>query len=89
MLMGHIDDLKLGSNIILGEALAYDLNVVPGESVKLLNINESNPLVGIPRIVSFKVSGIFSVGSEIDQSYALIDNNLFKKLDKTKKWRKY
>jgi len=34
--------------------------------------------------VSFKVSGIFSVGSEIDQSYALIDNNLFKKLIKPK-----
>ena len=78
MLIGSLDDLKLGSNIILGEALAYDLNVGPGDSVKLVNISESNPLLGVPRIISFKVSGIFSVGSEIDQSYALIDNNLFK-----------
>ena len=84
MILVNMEDLKMGPNIILGEALAYDLNVVPGESVKLLNINESNPLVGIPRIESFKVSGIFSVGSEIDQSYALIDNNLFKKLIKPK-----
>ena len=78
MLIGSLEGLKLGSNIILGEALAYDLNVGPGDSVKLVNINESNPLIGIPRIISFKVSGIFSVGSEVDQGYALIDNELFK-----------
>ena len=40
MLIGSLSDLKLGSNIILGEALAYDLNVGPGDSIKLLNINE-------------------------------------------------
>tara|TARA_A100001234_G_scaffold218914_1_gene228740 strand:+ start:3354 stop:4574 length:1221 start_codon:yes stop_codon:yes gene_type:complete len=78
MLIGTLDELKEGSNIILGDALAYDLNVGPGDSVKLLNISESNPLLGVPRIVSFKVSGIFSVGSEVDQSYALIDSKVFK-----------
>ena len=78
MLIGSLSDLKLGSNIILGEALAYNLNVGPGDSIKLLNINDSNPLIGVPRIISFKVSGIFSVGSEVDQSYALIDSELFK-----------
>ena len=72
MLIGSLEDLKLGSNIILGEALAYDLNVGPGDSVKLVNISESNPLIGIPRIISFKVSGIFSVGSEVDQGLSLI-----------------
>ena len=36
MILGDMEDLKMGPNIILGEALAYDLNVVPGESVKLL-----------------------------------------------------
>ena len=89
MLIGSLEDLKLGSNIILGEALAYDLNVEPGDSVKLVNISESNPLIGIPRIISFKVSGIFSVGSEVDQSYALIDNKLFKSLIKPENGRKY
>ena len=39
MLIGSLEGLKLGSNIILGEALAYDLNVGPGDSVKLVNIN--------------------------------------------------
>ena len=82
MLIGSLEDLKLGPNIILGDALAYDLNVGPGDSVKLVNISESNPLIGIPRIISFKVSGIFSVGSEVDQGYALIDNELFKSLIK-------
>ncbi len=82
MLIGSLEDLKLGTNIILGEALAYDLNVGPGDSVKLVNISESNPLIGMPRIISFKVSGIFSVGSEVDQGYALIDSDLFKSLIK-------
>ena len=82
MLIGSLEDLKLGPNIILGDALAYDLNVGPGDSVKLVNISESNPLIGIPRIISFKISGIFSVGSEVDQGYALIDNELFKSLIK-------
>ncbi len=77
MLVGSLNDLKTGPNIILGDALAYDLNVGPGDSVRLVNINESNPLIGMPRIVSFQVSGIFSVGSEVDQSYALIDDKLF------------
>ncbi len=58
------------------------MNVGPGDSVKLVNISESNPLIGMPRIISFKVSGIFSVGSEVDQGYALIDSDLFKSLIK-------
>ncbi len=87
MLVGTLDDLRSGTNIILGDALAYDLNVGPGDSVKLVNIGESNPLISVPRIISFKVTGIFSVGSEVDQSYALIDNNLFMAFIKPKNGR--
>ena len=72
MLTGDIEFLEGGSNIVIGDSLAYELNVAIGDSVNLLNINQSNPLLGVPRVVAFKVVGIFSVGSEVDQNYALI-----------------
>ena len=84
MLIGEVESLEDGSNIILGDSLAYELNVAIGDSVNLLNIDQSNPLIGVPRVVAFKVVGIFSVGSEVDQNYALISSNSFLKLIKPK-----
>ena len=84
MLIGDIEFLEGGSNIVIGDSLAYELNVAIGDSVNLLNINQSNPLLGVPRVVSFKVVGIFSVGSEVDQNYALINQDSFLKLIKPK-----
>ena len=76
MLIGEVESLEDGSNIILGDSLAYELNVAVGDSVNLLNIDQSNPLIGVPRVVS--------VGSEVDQNYALISSNSFLKLIKPK-----
>ena len=84
MLIGEVELLEDGSNIILGDSLAYELNVAVGDSVNLLNIDQSNPLIGVPRVVAFKVVGVFSVGSEVDQNYALISSNSFLKLIKPK-----
>ena len=84
MLIGEVESLEDGSNIILGDSLAYELNVAVGDSVNLMNIDQSNPLIGVPRVVAFKVVGIFSVGSEVDQNYALISSNSFLKLIKPK-----
>ena len=84
MLIGRVESLEDGSNIILGDSLAYELNAAIGDSVNLLNIDQSNPLIGVPRVVAFKVVGIFSVGSEVDQNYALISSNSFLKLIKPK-----
>ena len=84
MLIGEVESLEDGSNIILGDSLAYELNVAVGDSVNLLNIDQSNPLIGVPRVVAFKVVGVFSVGSEVDQNYALISSNSFMKLIKPK-----
>ena len=84
MLIGEVESLEDGSNIILGDSLAYELNVAVGDSVNLLNIDQSNPLIGVPRVVAFKVVGVFSVGSEVDQNYALISSNSFLKLIKQK-----
>ena len=84
MLIGEVESLEDGSNIILGDSLAFELNVAVGDSVNLLNIDQSNPLIGVPRVVAFKVVGVFSVGSEVDQNYALISSNSFLKLIKPK-----
>ncbi len=77
-----LDSLENGTNIILGAGLASELGVGLSDSVNIISINETNALVGIPRVVSFKVTGIFSVGSEVDQNYALIGSNSFLKLIK-------
>ena len=84
MLVGDLEALEGDSNIIVGDSLAYELNVAIGDSVNLLNIDQSNPLIGVPRVVAFKVVGIFSVGSEVDQNYALISQDSFLKLIKPK-----
>ena len=84
MLIGGIESLEDSSAIVLGDSLAYELNVAIGDSVNLLNIDQSNPLIGVPRVVAFKVEVIFSVGSEVDQNYALISSDSFLKLIKPK-----
>jgi len=84
MIIGEIQYLEDGSTIILGNSLAYELNAAIGDTVNLLNIDQSNPLIGVPRVVAFKVVGIFSVGSEVDQNYALISTDSFFKLIKPK-----
>ena len=84
MLVGDLEALEGGSNIIVGDSLAYELNVAMGDSVNLLNIDQSNPLIGVPRVIAFKVVGIFSVGSEVDQNYALISQDSYLKLIKPK-----
>ena len=84
MLIGELSQLEDGATIILGDSLAYELNVAVGDSVNLLNINQTNPLIGVPRVVAFKVVGLFSVGSEVDQMYGLVSTDAFNKLIKPK-----
>ena len=76
---GNLASLNQGNNIILGDALAFDIGALPGESVTMIISNQMNPLTNIPRVINFNVSGLFSVGSEIDQNYALIGKTTFEK----------
>jgi len=55
MILGDLSSLNRGANIILGESLAYELGVALNDSVNLLSINQTNALVGIPRVISFNV----------------------------------
>ena len=64
----------------MGEGLALELGKFPNEFVNIVVIDEENPLEEMPKIIPFKIVGIFSVGSEIDQKYALISKKSFKSI---------
>jgi len=59
-------------NLVIGDILAYQLNVEEGDYVNVLVPDIGLGLAGIfPRTKKFKISAIFSIGSpELDQSFA-------------------
>ncbi|MDI5889801.1 lipoprotein-releasing ABC transporter permease subunit [Halomonas rhizosphaerae] len=75
---GSLDDLTPGEwNIVLGSILARRLGVGVGDRVTLLVPEASITPAGVfPRLKRFTVSGIFSVGADLDASlaYAHIDD---------------
>ncbi|WP_442489664.1 lipoprotein-releasing ABC transporter permease subunit [Halomonas litopenaei] len=72
MSRGSLDDLKAGEwHIVLGSILADNLNVDVGDSVTLLVPEASITPAGVfPRLKRFTVSGIFSVGADLDANLA-------------------
>ena len=79
MIEGDLETLNQGSNIILGDALAYEIGALPGEKITLIIASNPDNILSIPRTISFLVVGLFSVGSEVDQNYALIGKESFQK----------
>ena len=75
---GSLDDLVPGEwNVVLGSMLARQLGVGVGDQVTLLVPEASITPAGVfPRLKRFSVSGIFSVGAELDANlaYAHIDD---------------
>jgi lipoprotein-releasing system permease protein len=75
LVSGHLADLVPGQyRIILGKALAQELGVGPGQRVVLMVAQGDVTPVGIvPRMRSFEVAGILSVGMyEYDRRIALV-----------------
>lgn len=74
MIEGCLDCLAGGEfGIVLGELLAHSLQVAPGDSVVLVLPDASvNPAGLFPRMKRFRVSGIFSVGADLDASMAFV-----------------
>ncbi|WP_458527353.1 lipoprotein-releasing ABC transporter permease subunit [Onishia taeanensis] len=72
MVQGSLDDLKAGDwKVVLGELLARRLGVGVGDRVTLLVPEASITPGGVfPRLKRFTVSGIFSVGADLDASLA-------------------
>ncbi len=71
---GSFDSLKGGDyQIILGDLLARQLGASMGDKVTLIMPEASLTPAGVmPRLKRFTVSGIFSVGAELDASFAYI-----------------
>ncbi|RAR64467.1 MULTISPECIES: lipoprotein-releasing ABC transporter permease subunit [Halomonadaceae] len=72
MVQGSLNDLKPGEwKVVLGELLARRLGVGVGDRVTLLVPEASITPGGVfPRLKRFTVSGIFSVGADLDASLA-------------------
>ncbi len=72
MQQGGLDDLQPGEwNIVLGSILARRLGVGVGDSVTLLVPEASITPAGVfPRLKRFTVSGVFSVGADLDAALA-------------------
>jgi lipoprotein-releasing system permease protein len=72
MRAGSLDDLEEGEwNIVLGSILARRLGVDVGDRVTLLVPEASITPAGVfPRLKRFTVSGIFSIGAELDANLA-------------------
>ncbi|WP_148254685.1 lipoprotein-releasing ABC transporter permease subunit [Aidingimonas lacisalsi] len=72
MVRGSLDELVPGEwHVVLGSLLARNLGVGVGDQVTLLVPEASiNPAGVFPRLKRFTVSGIFSVGADLDGSLA-------------------
>ncbi len=72
MQQGALDDLQPGEwNIVLGSILARRLGVGVGDTVTLLVPEASITPAGVfPRLKRFTVSGVFSVGADLDAGLA-------------------
>lgn len=75
MKAGSLNDLRDGEfNIVLGDLLARQLRVELGDKVTLIMPEASLTPAGVmPRLKRFTVTGIFSVGAELDASFAYVN----------------
>lgn len=74
MSAGSLDSLKPGEfGIVIGELLAQALGVSLGDKVTLVLPEANINLAGVfPRLKRFRITGIFSVGADLDGSLAYI-----------------
>ncbi|MFT4530356.1 MAG: lipoprotein-releasing system permease protein [Thalassolituus oleivorans] len=72
---GTLESLQPGSyGVVLGELLAQHLNVIVGDKITLMLPEATlSPAGVLPRIKRLTVTGIFSVGAELDASLAVIN----------------
>ena len=72
---GELESLKAGSyNIVMGELLARRLNLSIGDKVTIMLPQATlSPAGVLPRIKRLTVSGLFSVGAELDANLAVIN----------------
>jgi len=83
MVAGSLNSLsQTAYNVVLGTALARELNVTYGDKVRLILPNQTlfTPMGRIPMQRTFIVSGLFNMGSQVDDSVIYIHANKGAKL---------
>lgn len=83
MVAGSLDSLDQNAyNVILGTSLARELDVTYGDKVRLVLPNQTlfTPMGRIPMQRTFTVSGLFNMGSQVDDSVIYINANKGAKL---------
>lgn len=75
IISGDLQSLTAGSyGVVLGELVARKLNVVVGDKITLMLPEATlSPAGVLPRIRRLEVTGIFSVGAQLDGSLAVIN----------------
>lgn len=83
MVAGSLASLSTGRyNLVLGRSLARKLNVNYGDSIRLVLLNKTvfTPMGRIPVQRTFTISGIFNVGSQVDDSVVFVHSEFAAKL---------
>ena len=83
MVAGSLTSLSTGKyNLVLGESLARKLSIEYGDTVRLVLLNKTvfTPMGRVPVQRTFTVSGIFNVGSQVDDAMVYIHSNYAAKL---------
>ncbi len=87
MLVGSMLDLQPGSyRLIIGRALSMQLNLNVGDQVRMIAAGASvySPFGNIPSQRIFTISGVYSVGSELDDKVVLMSHTDAARLMRTK-----
>lgn len=86
MIEGELQSLTPRSyNVVMGEILARRLNLVVGDKVTLMLPEATlSPAGVLPRVKRLTVSGIFSVGAELDANLAVVNLQDAKRLARIK-----
>jgi len=83
MVAGSLKSLSAKEfNVVLGTALARELNVTYGDKVRLVLPNQTlfTPMGRIPMQRTFTITGLFNMGSQVDDSVIYIHANKGAKL---------
>ncbi|MCD9517247.1 lipoprotein-releasing ABC transporter permease subunit LolC [Photobacterium phosphoreum] len=97
LMVGSLKDLQPSSfNVIIGQALAVELDIQPGDKIRLMvtSASQFTPLGRLPSQRNFTVSGIYDTGSDVDKQLVFTNISdagrlLHYKLDQMSGWRLY
>ncbi len=83
MVVGNFSSLaEKGYNVVIGQALANKLNVTMGDKLRIILPNKTlfTPMGRVPVQRTFNITGIFNVGSQVDDAVVYVSHIAAQKL---------